>query len=678
MAAIAGALLFLVMAALVWDAYLKFKIYIPSPEAQYWYDRAAAAFREGTYFLATKEFKMAVDHDPKFSLAHARLAEAFAELDFMGQAEREILIATAPDQIASLPDQDKKYLEAIRNTVIRNYSAAVQNYEAILSQLPADQKGRGYVDLGRAYEKAGRIRETIASYQKAAQLMPENPAPFVHLGIWESRQRNPVAAAAAFATAKKLYEASDNTEGLAEVAYQKGYAANEAADSKHAREYLNESLAIARQIPNVQLEVRTLSQLSSVEYNDTDDPAADDKSIELADRAIELARENGLEYWSTDGLIRLASAYLDKGDLTKAESYSQQALRLAKQNQHPRLEASASFTLASIRDRQGNSAEQITYAQTALKYYRDYGFMDSTARSSILIARAEEAGGNYARAIETGNDLLDLARKSGSELVIENAEDVLAAAAMGLQDYPAALAHFQGALDASRQLHEDEAYQELGCADALWHLGRYSDAETMLMSAAQEAGGRVYVARSLEAIRARMELSRERFHDALNISLRAQQRFTEIPVEEMADLQIAEAVSEAHLGQFEKAKRDAEQLLVSMTGKGHEDPLAGAQLAGAEVHLRSRIPGKVIEMAEAANQYASRKGQKESEWRSYFYLAAAYKQTADDSASKSNAKKALDILDSLKQSWGASVFQLYAARPDHQSALRELALLNSH
>jgi hypothetical protein len=82
-------------------------------------------------------------------------------------------------------------------------------------------------------------------------------------------------------------------------------------------------------------------------------------------------------------------------------------------------------------------------------------------------------------------------------------------------------------------------------------------------------------------------------------------------------------------------------------------------------------------MAEAANRYASRKGQKESEWRSFFYLAAAYKQAADDSASKSNAKKALDILDSLKQSWGASVFQLYAARPDHQSALRELALLKS-
>jgi tetratricopeptide (TPR) repeat protein/tRNA A-37 threonylcarbamoyl transferase component Bud32 len=671
-AALAGFVLLLMIVGLGWILYQDLTRYKPTPEAQFWYDRAAIALREGTYFLASKEFEMALSHDPKFLLAHARLAEAFTELDFVGQAEREMLIATSSDKVNSIPDQDKRYLRAIRNTLVRNYSAAVQDYEAILDKLPGSQKGNGYVDLGRAYEKAGRISETIASYKKAAQLMPDDPAPFVHLGIWESRQRDPDAASAAFAHAEKLYEASGNMEGLAEVAYQRGYASNEAGDSKLAREYLDKSLAISRQIPNVQLEVRSLSQLSSVEYSDAEDPAADDKSIEFANNAIQLARDNDLEYWSTDGFVRLANAYLDKGDLGKAESYSQQALRLAGQNQHPRLEASANFTLASIRDRQGHSKEQKSFAQSALKYYRDFGFMDAAARSSILVVRAEEAEGDYAHASESGNELLQMAKKSGSVLVVENAEDVLGVAASGQEDYPAALVHFQGALDASRELHEDEAYQELDCADTLWHLGQYSEAVGMLATIPAAAKSHSGFARALEANRARMELSREHFHDALTISREARQKFTDISAEDMADFEIAESIAEVHLGSSDDAKKRVEELVASAVRTGRPGLIAQAHLAAAEVYLRSHLPKMAIPMAEAANQYAASKGLRESEWVSLSYLVDAYKQSGDDLASKANAKKAIDILHDLEKSWGSSVFQLYAARPDHKSALAAL------
>lgn len=672
MTVIAASLILLVLGVSGLFAYRELKRYRPSPEAQFWYDRASVALREGTYFVAVKEFKMALDRDPKFSLAHASLADAFGELDFSGQAEREILIATSSSQVDSLSDRDKAYLEAVRNTLIRNYSAAVQNYEAILNQLPGNQKGPGYVDLGRAYEKAGRVKETIASYQKAAQLMPHNPAPFVHLGIWESRQRDRAAAAAAFAKAEQLYETNSNMEGLAEVAYQKGYAANEAADSNHAREYLNKSLALAREIPNVQLEVRTLSQLSSVAYNDSSDPAGDDKSIELANEAIELARDNDLEYWSTDGLVRLANAYLDKGDLSTAESRARQALRFAKQNQHPRLEASANLTLASIRDRQGNSVEQIAFAQSALKYYRDFGFMNSAAQASILIARAEEAQEDYARAIKTGGELLEIATKSGSEISIENAEDVLGVAAFGLEDYPAALTHYEGAMESGRKLHADEGYQELGCADALWRLGRYSEAETMLARASSGPDHRMDLARSIAAIRARMELSRERFHDAIAVSRRAREAYTGFTPDQMIDLQISEAAAEARLGNIDRAEQETEHLLAFATNTGRPALVAEAQLVGAEIYLWLRSPQKAIELAGVANQYASSKGLKESQWLNLSVLAGAHKQLGDNSASESNAKKAIDILNNLEQSWGSSVFHLYSTRPDHKSALRDL------
>ena len=59
-------------------------------------------------------------------------------------------------------------------------------------------------------------------------------------------------------------------------------------------------MQIAHQIPSVQLEIRALTQRSNVEY----DSNQDDQAIDDAGNAIQLARENNLEYWVTDGLIR--------------------------------------------------------------------------------------------------------------------------------------------------------------------------------------------------------------------------------------------------------------------------------------------------------------------------------------------------------------------------------------
>ena len=41
---------------------------------------------------------MAVKSDPRYALAHARLAEAWAELDSTGEAQQQMLLATAAEQ----------------------------------------------------------------------------------------------------------------------------------------------------------------------------------------------------------------------------------------------------------------------------------------------------------------------------------------------------------------------------------------------------------------------------------------------------------------------------------------------------------------------------------------------------------------------------------------------------
>ena len=151
-------------------------------------------------------------------------------------------------------------------------------------------KAYGEVDLGRANEKAGNIDEAIRSYSTAAKLAPEYPASFVRLGILESREKHDKEAGAAFTHAEALYQAASNLEGLAEIDYQRGYAANTEGQLAQARQFLEKSLQAAHAIPSVQLEVRALGRLSTTEYLSGNA----EKSSELANQAIQLRKRTGL------------------------------------------------------------------------------------------------------------------------------------------------------------------------------------------------------------------------------------------------------------------------------------------------------------------------------------------------------------------------------------------------
>ena len=590
---------------------------------------------------------MAVKSDPRYALAHARLAEAWAELDSTGEAQQQMLLATAAEQQLSLHDEDKRYIDAVHHTLVREYSAAAQDYEEILKRLPGEEKADGLVDLGRAYEKAGKVNGTMASYEQAAKLNPDEPAPFVHVGIWKSRRRDPAGAEVAFTRAEELYRAKSNDEGLAEVAYQRGYAANEAADSEHAHQYLNLSLNIARQIHSPQLEARSLSQLCSVEYYD----GKGDKAIEDANQAIKIADENGLEYWKAERPDASGNAYLYKLDYANAESYAQQALGLARHNQHPRIEADAAFTLASIRDVQGGKwDEQISLAGVALRYYRDFGFMNMAAASSILIVRGEERKGNFAEALQAGTDLLQLAEKTHSDVSVETAEEAVGSAYLALEDYPAALAHFERALEIASKLHNAEAYQEAHCAEVLWRLGRYQDAEEMLARIPQGDRQRGDIGADIAGTSsAAMLLSRGKNLRLSSISRQALHQFPSLPGDTVADFVEVAALAEARLGKLDQARGDADKALALAHKETNEDLVAQAQLVEAEVYWRSHLPAKALAFAQSAAVYFSAKGKKESEWLSLFYLAQAARVSGDVPSEVRDVQKALDILANLEQ-----------------------------
>jgi len=649
---------------------------IPDQRAVRWYQEGTAALHEGAYLKATSELQEAVKIDPAYDLAHARLAQAWADLDFTGAAEHEMLIASTPERQRNLPELDQRYIRAMRNSLMHDFDGSVHDYSTILADLPEDQKGFGYLDLGLAQEKAGKTPESIKSFDAAAALTPDNPAPYLHLGVLRSRQQDGAGAEAAYDEAEHLYELKHNLEGLGEVAFQRGHSANERGDSALARDSLENCMSIAKQIPSTQLEVRALTQLSNVEY------LADENDQAIADarKAIQLAQENNLEYWATDGLIREANALFGKGspeDLANAENLLMQALKLAQANQHPHLEANAQFSLASLSDIREKPDDQIRWAQPALKYYVDSGFLSQANDTEILIVRGERGKGNLARALQSSLELLEVAQKSGRTVLIEGAEETIGGVFLELENYPQALAHYQEALRLSRITNENVPYQTLHCAEVLWRLGRYEDATTMLESITAQDAKRPDIARNIAQTQAGMLLSQGKFPEAMKIASRATQQYPKLPTGTVIDLKSVAALALAQTGRTREAQAASQELLALAQGTQDEGLIAETSMTQATLDLLAGAPESARTLAQSANLYFSAKKEVESDWMSLLSAAEASSALGDKAHSAQLAKQVVDKLHVIEQNWSSPVFGQYRSRPDIQTAFKTLSKLET-
>ncbi|MGC2661715.1 MAG: protein kinase, partial [Bryobacteraceae bacterium] len=474
----------------------------PPANAMRWYRLGVAALREGTYVKAERALNEAVRVDPTFALAHARLADAWAELDFTGKAEHEMLLASAPDQ--RLPELDREYREAVRATLMHDFSGAIRVYRQILDRSPPEDKANAYLDLGRAYEKNSQIDAALKAYSKARDLAPEYPAAYTRLGILESREGNVAQGEKDFASAERIYRTGSNFEGLAEVDYQRAYTATTNGQLTEARKAAQDSLGLAEQIPSIQLRIRALGRLSAIETANKHY----DLALELANKAVALAQDSGNTYWAADALLRLGSVYLTERQYDVAEPIFQRMLKLAINGQMPRAQANARSSLASIYNQERKPKEVIPLAMAALDYYRANGFLPESQKAFRLLLDAKKEQNDVQGALTSARELLGAAKRSGNLPLTLDAESEMGDSASQLGRYPEALDHFRHSLDLSHQLGQEIDEQSLDYAAALWHVGQYAEAEHLISGVSRE------FAPDADAMEAELKLSQLRWTEA--------------------------------------------------------------------------------------------------------------------------------------------------------------------
>jgi serine/threonine protein kinase/Tfp pilus assembly protein PilF len=655
----------------------------PPPEAVKWYEDGTRAMRAGAFYEASKQLEQSVSIDDGFLLAHARLAQAYHELDNTDKAREELLqaLSLVRDQ-TGISNQDSTYVDAVAATVGQQYQKAVEQYHRLADQAAESEKASAFLDLGRAYLRTENIDKAQEYYQKAIEKDSQSAAAYLRLAmLFGSRRQDSKNAEEAFNKAQYFYERMSNQEGRSEVLYQRGVllATNQLPE---AVKYLDDALKISQNAKNEYQIVKTTLQLSALSYAQGDTR----KATELATEAIDRAKNSRNQYLATNGLINLGYALMYRGDPDEAGKMLRQALEFAERDKSRSSTARATLALGALNRQKGNPDEAIKLIETALTFYREAGYPKETSTAMIELANAYSDKGEDDIAMRTFEQLL--ASELGDLAQLATAHSSIGVL-LGVEreNYPQGLVHLDESyrINSSRGSKSHAAYNLMNRANLLWQLGRYKEATDALQGAsaiADQPGQPDPGLRTLLALvhltNSQLALSEGRFSDARKegqaaVQLSANQ-YPAIGITGKSSIGLAEALS----GAPQTAKLLCQEAATMAKESRLPRLISSAQLALAEVLVLARDPAGALTAALDAQSLCAPAGQQDSEWRALLMAARASQLAGDRSAAQGYASRARTLCDGLREKWGADAYEGYLRRPDIQSYRRQLDQILPH
>jgi len=664
-----GVVLFLALMTYFIVPRIRAKAYRAPSQAMHWYDIGSMALRSGAYFEASKALRQAVAADDNFALAHARLAEAYTELDYSDKAKDEIIRAESLARELAMEQSDSLYLKAITSTVLRDFSPAVESYQQIARQAPDQKKANVYLDLGRAYEKNDQLEKARVSYQEATKLAPQEAAAFLRLGVACGELQDFTCAFEAFQKAESLYQALSNDEGVTEVFYQRGFLLLDQVKLPEARTQLENALQMTKGTGNLYQQIRVLQALSSAAAFEGNIVRAKQQATE----AIQLARDNGIENQVTSGLIWLGNAFLLRGDYNDAEKYYQQGLELAQRDKLRVNEAWARRQLGSLRSLQHKTDEALPYIEQALAFYEQGSYHHWISLTLILLGRVQRDKGDYEAALKTFKELLQLGEKLGDQLQVGLAHVDIGNVLSYQEQYSQALQHFDESYSIFKSLKAEvyRAYAAQSRASVLWQLGRSQEGRAALDEAESIADraerpedaykqllADIHLTYSLlELSDWRLRESKLKSHKAIEL---AGSEYAAIAIQAKHTLALAQARS----GDMREARPLCDDAVNMAAGTGDPQLLSSARLSCAEAMLDGGEAQHALETALQAQDNFARFSKQDSEWRAWLIAAQASSRLGKEAAAHEYASYAVNRLSDLEQKWGSEAYNSYLTRSD--------------
>ena len=642
--------------------------YTPSPGALQWYEIGTDALRNGASHRASKALQQAIAIDGNYALARARLAQAWTELDYIDNAKDELLaIQGLTSDGSSISEKDSLYLDAIRAMATRDFGKAIKAYTAIAELSPEDSPV--YVDLGYAYENDGKSDKALENYLKAISLTNGQYATaFLRAGIVYNRQPDRPKALDMYDKAERLYRAASNNEGVNEVVRYRGTTYRAMGKYDDAQTQFQQCLDAAR---TMGLEAQQISALIDLSYL----ASLRGQVVEAenyAQQAVTIAQEKHLENLAAAGLIELGNSFNSRQDYAKAEHYFTQAIQMARANKGRVSEAIGMSNLGGVYISTLRVDLGMQQVQDALKFFREWNYPRSISIALTQMIRGYRRKGDYAAANQVANEKLELARKDGSDVVVANALDEVAAVLLEREAFPSALKEYDESLNLYKKINNPQriAFNNANRGNIYVRLGHYDQAEEVFKELTQtvaESQDRYkQLAPALLLYQAQMHLSRLKYHEAITLSNNAialaGDSYLDVGIEARTVLGLAKARS----GNAKDGLKTCDEALKISSGAGDFLLQSRALLCKAETALLTNDAQTALNLATEAQTRFARGEQYESEWRAWFIASRASEKLGDRTRAQEQFANAMNVRSKLEQQWGAD-FTQYVLRPDIQA-----------
>ena len=652
-----GVVMFVLVVAVIGWQRLGGGLPVPPTEAQRWFEVGTSALRQGSYLTATKALEEALAIQDPFPLAHARLAEAQAELDESDLALTSILHVTTnlPDR-SRLDRADVLYVDAITASVSRDFDASIAAYTELTTLLPG--RADVHFDLGRAYEAFDRPGDALEGYQSAIALDPLFAPAFMRQGMMYGRQQRLDEAMESFDRAESLFQSSGNFEGVASTVYQRGALLAALDQLGEARTQVERALDLATATDHRYLRILALKELSYLAAAAGEFEAAESH----ANEALELAR--GRQSLTPSVLADLGNVFFMQGDYEATEQHFLQALELADRVSARRTRARVQLSLGSLALTRGRLDDAARYTEAGLPFFRDGHYRKEIAQATALMGHVFGLRGDLERAHLAFEELSAFAAELGDPSVAALAHSGLAHTLIQRGQYPAALREYRQSI----QLYEQQGNQvslvhaQLAHSDLLWRIGRAPEALAILESLAAEPGLEDIYAQVqpvIGLVSARLALSERRFADAARF---AKQTVDAQPADDRARIEAEAlyALARVHAGADRDASLDAARQAAAQAAALGDSVLEIEIRLGYAEALLAAGDAQAARLALASDSMRDI-DHLELAWRSHAIAETAASRLNDEAAA---AAKSREQLETLEEQWGPEAFRGFLKRAD--------------
>jgi eukaryotic-like serine/threonine-protein kinase len=403
----------------------------------------------------------AIAADPKYSLAHSALAEAWSRLGYDKKAQQEA--RQAYELSASLSREERLVVEGRLHQIDHEYEKAVEVYRALFTLFP-DNDDYG-LRLASMQTRAGKGHDAMATVEALRKLPPpasEDP----RIGIVEAeawnllgdvkRQEQPLAQAVERAKAQGSREImADARRMQCRMFIGFGQPQNAVAACREARD-------ISAAVGDREHEGRALLAWAQAIIH-TDVPEA----IRLMQQAQTIFRGNGSDIGLATALDNLALAYEGQGDPATAEKMEREAVAIGRRLDDKRNLSLGIGNLAGYRVDQGDLPGAIQLYEESLQAWE---LKDNTGYPALVglnIAAIHQMQGDLAGARQGFEQSLAMWQKKSDQLGVSYATEMLGDLLLQEADFPGARKMYEQSL-AIRTSRDDKtmiAETQLALAD---------------------------------------------------------------------------------------------------------------------------------------------------------------------------------------------------------------------